>query len=187
MRGESHKEGQPSRRGWIAEHVLVPVLVSFVTALITVALTAQFRERHDLSITILPSADAAPIPTDPFTDPFTGEGPTPTPGPESEYTYTVIVRNDGDFVEENVIISIGYHPAADLGEAVYTPYMAWSTPFLGSTITERVPTGHEVGYGLSVTRLNPGEWVSLQAAWRIPAQVSVEVRSDTVTDSAFVG
>lgn len=147
-------------------------------------ITQRYEDRHAISATIIRSDSAAPREEyvgDPFTDALVGPPPTPTPDPDPEYTYTVLVRNSGDFPEENVII--------DMSVEVESPSSAVSAQFdassrlLGDTIEVIAQKGNMLGITMTLQRLNPNEWVSYKATWKQPVEVDVEVRSDHASDS----
>jgi hypothetical protein len=166
--------------------LLLPLIVSIGGTLATTVVTDQWKERRSLSITVIPSEAAASPGFDSTFLPF-GDVPlpTPTPGPGSRYTYVVIVRNDGDFSEENVAISVRFHPETTLGAPLFGSQISWSSPLLADSVVSSDPIESD-GYAMKVLRLNPDEWVSLQVGWEFPTEVSVQVRSDSVSASAFV-
>ena len=168
--------------------VIKPLLLIVITAQVTLELNQRAEERHALGISVVKSGSAIerePPPSDPFTEAFLAPDPTPTPDPNPRYGYTMIIRNDGDFPEEHVTISIGFHAEADFGTPLSGPDIDASSSLLARTITQAAPAEPVPGYGLSVARLYPDEWVSLHVTWADPTDVSVQARSDAVSASAF--
>ena len=90
----------------------VPVLVAVISTLLTNWITHSPSDRHQISVSIARSDNGTDDTYDPLlggTNPF---APEVTPGiPATEFSYTALIRNDGDFSEENIVISIVFRGA----------------------------------------------------------------------------
>jgi len=167
--------------------ILMPLIVSVLGTWASITLNQRVEQLHGLDISVLPSESAAKRDEaggSPF-DIFSAPTPTPAPDPNPRYTYAIIVRNDGDFPEENLTVLFGFREGKQTDDPLSGPDINTSSSLLGRTVvpTDSVATDRE--YGISIVRLNPDEWVSLQATWSEPLKVSVQARSDTVSESAY--
>lgn len=157
--------GKTDRRKFLLTNLVLPIAAGagggILSGVVTAIVSESFEEHHSLSISILKAGSAVePAPPEAsFPNPFIIQqpSPTPTPDPNPEYGYTAIVRNDGDFPEQNVTVSIGFHSDQDLGVPLSGPDINSSSPLLGRTIRQGQPAEPVRGYGLNVVRLNPGE------------------------------
>lgn len=175
-----------TRRAFVKE-IVIPIVLAAVSAQTTLWINQRAEQRHSLTISVLPSESATPQKNldSVFTNPFVAPTPTPPPDPDPRYTYTVILRNDGDFPEENFVVLVGFREGKQTRDPLSGPSIGASSPLLNRTVNHTDPVQGGREYGLIVGRLNPNEWISLQATWVEPLKVSVEARSDTVSESAY--
>jgi hypothetical protein len=173
-----------SRRAFLTEQLLFPFIVSAVTGGLVQALAKQLEQRHRLSISILPLDDAEikyePVAFPPIVD---EPVPTPVPGPNTRFSYVTIYRNDGDFSEANVAMALAFQGNSLPEWPLADPQVVFSTPLMREAVAQPLTRTGEGDYLLRLSRLNPGEAVSIQASWMEPMRVNAEVRSDTTTTS----
>lgn len=178
-----------SRRAFISaglEKVVQPIAIALIAGYAGAYFAQRNEKRHLVSISVIRSDSAAP-PKD--VDPFLAAlapDPTPTPIPEEEpvYTYTALVRNNGDFPEDEVTISVSFQGDSQDVAPLTGPQIDASSSLLAKTITGADPLEPPPSYALAVPRLNPGEWVSLKTSWKLAMDAKVDVRSAQIAESS---
>jgi len=180
-----HRQPDPfTRRAFVLEKILLPLGLGLVGAYGALRLNQRYKEGRDVSISIIRSDSAVePKAESPLFDPFAMSPPKPTPDPNPRYTYTSLVRNNGDFPEEQVTIAIAYESEDDPASLLSGPELDASSSLLAQTIQPVEPIHSPPSYAMSLPRMNPGEWVSFKTSWTQKVRVNVEFRSDTTFDS----
>jgi hypothetical protein len=174
-----------SRRAFLND-LLFPSIAGAVGGAISgsvaLVLGKRLEQRHNLSISIIPSDDAVSPLFNPFLDPVPPA--MPVPGAPGRYTYATLFRNDGDFSEENVVIAVGFQGPPTPPDPLADPQVAFSTPLLSRAVQEPLTRQGLREYALGFSRLNPGEWVSLQVSWQQEMHIVARARSNNF--SAFL-
>lgn len=180
-----------SRRHFLG-HFLFPTLAGCIAGgLSGVAGTVwanRYKDRHDLSISIIKSGNAN-LPDEvadasPFIVPF---GPPPvtieaTPDPNGYYTYTVIIRNNGNFPETDLAIAFSFESDTNQTAPVAVTSLDATSPLLRETVqVQPLDIRH---MEIMAPQLNPGEWISYAADCTIPFRVSVQLRSNNISVEA---
>lgn len=150
------------------DKMAVPVFVSAITASFVLYINNRVESRHDISISIVRSDSAAP-PEPEILFPALFPEPTPTAIPEEDrvYTYTTLIRNSGDFSEQEVTISISFQSETADDSPLAGPEIDTSSSLLSQTITSTdLIIDQAPGFALAVPRLNPEEWISLKTTWK---------------------
>ncbi len=167
------------------EKAAIPAGIGLFGVWIGARVNERYEDRHAVSITIIRSDNATPredIAEDPF-DVFAPSVPTPTPDPDPQYTYTVLVRNNGDFPEENVVIAVAMKGSDPPPQMLSLGFDA-SSSLVSQMIQAMPPIDPPPSFTMAIRRLNPEEWASLKTSWDQSMQVSVQARSDHVSESA---
>lgn len=189
--GSSHRDEQPSkisRRALIMyglDKLVIPATVGSIAGFAAAFFSRRNEPRHRVSISIIRSDSAAP--RESSGDPFVGlfEPPTPAPTPDliPRYTYTTLIRNNGDFTEEQVTMAISFRTNVQNAAPISSPEIDASSSLLAETIVATDPVDPLPSYAMTVGRFTPGEWISLKTSWLQPMRVTVHVRSDSMAES----
>jgi hypothetical protein len=156
-----------SRRSLVREgleSIGVPLLVAVVGAYVTTRMTLSEQDRHDISVSISRSDNGT---EDTYPSPFEGGdpfSPAATPGiPASEFSYTGLVRNNGDFSEEDVIVQFWFEIELGQTQAIAGVSFDASSTLLHQSILPSQSPQTQYHFQLRVPRMNPGEWISISA------------------------
>lgn len=180
-----------SRRDFIRggfEKIVAPVALTVMAGYFGAYFQRRSERRHQFSISVIRADSAAP--QEAVSDLLLlglATEPTPTPIPEEDriYTYTALIRNSGDYPEEEVIIALAWQGDTPEEQPLSGPEVDTSSSLLAETIESSEPVDPPPSYALLLPRLNPDEWVSLKTSWKYSKRISVHVRSEEVTESAL--
>ncbi len=168
------------------DKMVIPATVGSIAGFAAAYFSRRHESRHRVSISIIRSDNAAPRESsdDVFANIFAEPAPEPTPDPNPRYTYTALIRNNGDFTQEDVTIAITFQSDTQNAGAISAPEIDASSSLLAETIVPTDPVDPLPSYAMTVARLAPGEWISLQTSWFQSMRVTVHVRSDSSAESA---
>jgi hypothetical protein len=159
----------------------IPLAITAFGCYLTYRLSIRAQMRHDLSVSISRSDNGTEE------SEYVGFetvllGPIVTPGiPPTEFYYTGLIRNDGDFPEEALATRIWFEVGEGSAPAGSGLSLDASSELLLQSAKLNALPEREWLFQLTVSRLNPREWLSLTSTWTAPVRVNIEARSKYVS------
>lgn len=183
------KDVTMSRRAYLVDSWVKPIIFIYIAAHVSSWWTRRDEKSHRISISIIRSNNGVETSESELNevDVIMGEKPIATPGIQAtEYFYSAVIRNNGDFTEELLLVQAKFDTEGSNLFPVHDITIDSSSNLLRQTVELEIPSDSEWLYMLRVPRMTSDEWVSLSTTWPSPVRFIVEARSREVAEAESV-